>query len=333
MLHKCLITLFTLFQYFNSLGQDGQNYFKLTIFNNSNGMTIVSARYEVDTVIAGQKKDIIYELGDDLLSFDIGVMTTDTSSFSAKQYNVQILNTRSKEIVITGEGKLEYELTLEEKAVARYGQFSRTKDFWKLDSVIYANSSNLAAPDIIYSSICSVDVPSDTILKYYNMLSPEIRSSGFGKRIVDHLENRSRFAIGKTFNDFELPDTTGKIVRLKDIKSDYILLDFWFSQCIACIISFPAIEKLYWSTKRSKLEIIGISIDKKAYHELWLENILRYYMAWINANDPKSKLVSTLPINGYPTRILLDRDRKIVLLDTENNQEDFFRKVEKLTKE
>jgi peroxiredoxin len=293
-------------------------------------MAIVSVRYDVDTVAAGQKKDIIYELGDDLLSFGIGVMTTDTFSSSAQQYNVEILNTRSKEIVITQEGKLKYELTSEEKTVARYSQFSWTKDFWKLDTVIHANSNNMVAPDLIYLSICNIDVPADTIRKYYNMLSPEIRSSGFGKRIIDHLENRGRLAIGKTFTDFELPDTTGKIVRLKDIRSDYILLDFWFSQCGACIMSFPAIEKLYWATKRSKLEIIGISIDKKAYHELWQENILRYYMAWINLNDFKRKVTGPLLIEGYPTRILLNKDRKIVLLDMDNSQDDFFEKVKKL---
>lgn len=293
-------------------------------------MAIVSVRYDEDTVTAGQKKDIIYELGDDLLSFYIGVMTTDTSSPSVQNFFIPILNTRSKEIIITPEGKPEYELTAEERTVDKFSHPSMTKNFWRLDSVIHANSNNLAAPDLICRSICNIDVPADTIRKYYNMLSPEIRVSDFGKRIIDHLENRSRLAIGKTFNDFELPDTTGKIVRLKDIKSDYILLDFWFSQCGACIMSFPTIEKLYWATKRSKLEIIGISIDKKAYHELWQENILRYYMAWINLNDFKGKVTGPLPIRGYPTRILLNKDRKIVLLDTDNSQDDFFEKVKKL---
>lgn len=329
-IHRYLLTVFILFQSFNSLGQVGQNYFKLTVINNSNGIAIFTVRYDIDTVMAGQKKNIVYELGDDPLSFDIGVVTTDTSSPETQKYNLPILNTRSKGIVITTAGKLEYELTPEEKTVALFGYARRAKNFWKLDSVIHANNSNLAAPVIIYWTLCSVDVPPDTILKYYNMLSPEIRSSGFGKRIINYLNNRNQLTIGKKLDNFELPDATGKIVPLKEIKSNYILLDFWFVRCGACVASFPEVEDLYWNTKRNKLAIIGISIDKKADHELWLNAIIKYYMSWINLNDSKSKVVKLFAIGNYPTRILLDKDRKIVLLDTNNGQADFFKKVKAL---
>ncbi|MEO7307901.1 MAG: hypothetical protein ABIR78_13955, partial [Ferruginibacter sp.] len=68
-IHRYLLTVFILFQSFNSLGQVGQNYFKLTVINNSNGIAIFTVRYDIDTVMAGQKKNIVYELGDDPLSF------------------------------------------------------------------------------------------------------------------------------------------------------------------------------------------------------------------------------------------------------------------------
>lgn len=329
-IHRYLLTVFILFQSFNSLGQVGQNYFKLTVINNSNGIAIFTVRYDIDTVMAGQKKNIVYELGDDPLSFAIFVLTTDTSYPSAQSYNLSILNTNSKKILITAEGKLEYELTSEEKTVNWYGSGWGPKKFGMRDSVIHANSNNLAAPDIIYWYLCHLNVPRDTIMKYYNMLSPEIRSSDFGKRIINYLENRNQLAIGKTLINFELPDVNGKIIQLKEIKSNYILLDFWFARCGACVASFPEVEDLYWNTKRNKLAIIGISTDKKADHELWLNSIIKYYMAWMNLNDSNHKIVDLLGIENYPTRILLDKDRKIVLMDTNNGQDDFFNKVKAL---
>ncbi|HNK29595.1 MAG TPA: hypothetical protein PKG65_11755, partial [Ferruginibacter sp.] len=62
---------------------------------------------------------------------------------------------------------------------------------------------------------------------------------------------------------------------------------------------------------------------------LWKETIDKYRLPWINVNDVRYKLVSLLAIGNYPTRVLLGKDRKIMLLDTDNSQDDFFKRIEK----
>jgi len=335
-----LVALCIVLLSFTGRTQVNRNSFRLTLVNNFQGEITcnIQGSDRTDTVKAGEKKDILYELEQEQVSFYLNLVSLSLvpndpfpAFYSFKM--IRILNTLgSKEISISDAGKLNYELTPEEQVIATKNEWYRTKNFWKLDSIILANRNNIASAEIIYLSICAVDVKTDTIKKYYDMLSPEIRSSEFGKRIIRYLESRSRLAAGNVLADFALPDTAGKIIQLKDIKSNYILLDFWFSRCGPCIASFPEIEELYEKTARTKLAIVGISIDAKADNELWKETIDRYNLPWINVNDLKYKLVSSLAIGNYPTRVLLDTDRKILMFDTDNSQDDFFKRVEKMVK-
>ena len=333
MYHKTAVILFILFQSCTAWSQAGKNQYRLTMINNSGVVATCSVPGydQMDTVSAGQKKEIVFEFDKDVLSFYLDLNTVDISTYEHRYKTIRVLDTRgSKEVIIKPDGNMEYELTLEEKVIAGSNSLLRTKNFWELDSVIHANDNNTASAELIYMTICYIKVPTDTIQKYYNMLSPGIRYSGFGKRIVDYLESRTRLIVGKKLDNFELPDAKGRIVKLADIKSNYILLDFWFSRCGPCVASFPEIKELYVKTKRNKLAVIGISIDSRSDNELWKETLSKHDMTWINLNDPKYNLVKLLAIGNYPTRVLLDKDYKIVLLDTDNSQDEFFKKVEKL---
>lgn len=337
MVHSSIVAAFSLLLSLTSLSQANENSFRLTVINNSPGGITCNVQGDdrTDTVMAGQKRDIVFELSEDQVSFYLNLAffplaanNSFPASYSYKQIRI-LNNTGSKEITVSQEGKLQYLLTPEEKTIATKDAWYRTKNFWKLDSVVLANRNNIAAAEIIYLSICGVDIPIDTIRKYYALLSPEIQASGFGKRIIHYLESRGRLAVGNAFPVLALPDTAGKIIRLEDIKSDYVLLDFWFSRCGPCIASFPELETLYTKTRRTKLQIVGISVDGKGDQVLWKETIDKYRLPWINVNDVRYKLVSLLAIGNYPTRVLLGKDRKIMLLDTDNSQDDFFKRIEK----
>lgn len=333
MYYKTVVMFFILFRSITVWSQTGKNQYRLTMINNSGVVATCSVPgYDkMDTVSASQKKEIVFEFDKDVLSFYLDLNTVDISTYEHHNKMIRVLDTRgSKTVIVKPDGNMEYELTSEEKVIAGSDTRLRTKNFWKLDSVIQANNNNTASAEFIYLTICYINIPTDTIQKYYNMLSPGIRSSGFGKRIVDYLESRTRLIVGKTLDNFELADAKGKMVKLTDIKSNYILLDFWFSRCGPCVASFPEIKELYVKTKRNKLAVIGVSIDSRSDNELWKETLGKHDMTWINLNDPKYNLVKFLAIGNYPTRVLLDKDRKIILLDTDNSQDDFFKKVEKL---
>jgi len=329
-----LLTLFLL-QSFAGQTQTKKNYFKLSLTNNSNFTTIctILGNDKTDSVPAGQKKTILFKLENDQISFTLNLSTADLSISSYKNKLVRVLNTLgTKQITITYENQLRYSLTPDEQTIANYNPQLRTKNFWKLDSVININSNNIAAAEIIFLSLCDIDVKVDTIKKYYNRLTPKIRGTAYGNRISDYLIARNSLNIGNKIDNFGLSDTTGKIINLNEIKSDYILLDFWFSRCGPCLKSFPELQNLYFKTDRKTFEIIGISVDLPNETLLWKSTIKKYGLSWTNVNDSKFKLVKKLAIVNYPTKVLLNKDKEIILVDTDNSYETFYKQIENLVK-
>jgi len=336
MKHTATILLLVLTCTIKGMTQVAGNPFDLHLVNNSAFTTIVNIQgtEKIDSVFSKQSKILHFEMDEDYISFNLNLWTTDAAPSSYRSKTIRVLNTqRSKQITVNPENKLVVDLTPSEKIIAAFNPTLRTKNFWKLDTVIEKNANDIAAADIIYLSLCDVDVKVDTIQHYFNKLSPAIRSSVFGKRITGYLKARSQLTIGNTIDNISLPDTTGKTIQLKNIKSRYILIDFWFSRCGPCIKSFPELRELYSKTNRADFEILGISVDQPGEKELWKKTIQQHGLSWININDSKSAAARNLAIVNYPTKILLDKNRKIVLVDTDNSYEDFYLKVQKLVSE
>lgn len=330
---KIIFTLLIVLHSFAGHTQTKRDYFKLILTNNSSFTTTctILGNDKTDSIPAKQTKTIIFKLSKDQISFYLNLWTADLSVASYKNKLIRILNTqRAKQIIITNENQLKYSLTPSEKTIADYNPRLRTKNFWKLDTVINANSNDIAAAEIIFLSLCDIDVKVDTIKKYYNLLTPRIKATTFGKRITNYLTIRGRLNIGNKIDNFGLPDTTGKTINLNEINSDYILLDFWFSRCAPCIKSFPELQDLYLKTERKKFEIVGISIDQDSEKELWKNTISKYKLSWLNINDSKSIVAKKFAIVNYPTKILIDKDKKIIIVDTDNSYESFYQEIEKL---
>ncbi len=330
---KAIFTTLILLHSFAGQTQTKKNYFKLNLINNSNFTTTctILGNDKTDSVPARKKKTILFKLENDQISFNLSLWTADVSANSYQSKFIRILNTHgAKQITITDANQLRYSLTSDEKTIVDYNPRLRTKNFWKLDSVINTNSKNIAAAEIIFLSLCDIDVKVDTIKKYYNLLTPKIKGTAYGKRISDYLVARNRLNIGNKIDNFGMPDTTGKIVNLNEIKSEYILLDFWFSRCAPCIKSFPELQDLYSKTERKKFEIVGISVDLSNETVLWKSIIRKYNLSWTNVNDPKFKIAKKLAIVNYPTKVLLNKNKEIVLVDTVNSYENFYKEIEKL---
>lgn len=331
---KIICTLLIIVLYsFAGQTQPKRNYFKLSLTNNSNFTTTctILGNDKTDSILARQTKTILFDLDKDQISFYLNLWTADLSAGSYQNKLIRILNTqKAKQITITNGNQLKYSLTPSEKIIANCNPRLRTKNFWKLDTVINANSNDIAAAEIIFLSLCDIDVKVDTIKKYYNLLTPGIKATPYGKRITNYLTARGRLNIGNKIDNFGLPDSTGKIINLNEINSDYILLDFWFSRCAPCIKSFPELQDLYSKTERKKFEIVGISIDRADENELWKNAISKYKLPWPNINDFKTVIAKTFAIVNYPTKVLIDKERKIILVDTDNSYESFYREIEKL---
>jgi len=158
----------------------------LVVANNSANTTTcnILGNEKVDSVGAGLTKTIVFNLGNNQPSFYLNLSTIDRSQGSYQNRLIRILNTEGlKHITITAQNQLQYSLTPSEKIIADYKPRLRTKNFWKLDSIISIHANDIAAAEIIYLSLCDIDVHVDTIGKYFHLLTPSVRTSAYGKRI------------------------------------------------------------------------------------------------------------------------------------------------------
>lgn len=131
---------------------------------------------------------------------------------------------------------------------------------------------------------------------------------------VDEMKAREEaaknLAEGCVAPDFTLKDLEGNDLTLSSLRGKYVVLDFWGSWCGWCIKGMPEMKK-YYEKYASKLEILGIDCNDS--EEKWKAAVAENKLPWKHVYNPKdSELLTTYAIEGFPTKIVLDAEGKIV---------------------
>ncbi len=118
-------------------------------------------------------------------------------------------------------------------------------------------------------------------------------------------------AAGVDEQDFTLKDINGKDLTLSSLKGKYVLLDFWGSWCVWCIKGMPKMKE-YYDKYKDKMEILGI--DSGDTNEKWKEAVVKNELPWLHVKDVEGgqSVVQKYAISGFPTKILIGPDGKIV---------------------
>jgi peroxiredoxin len=133
------------------------------------------------------------------------------------------------------------------------------------------------------------------------------------KTLAEKVAALKSLKIGKVAPDIALPDSTGKLVELKNVKNKLVLLLFWSSQCEHCEAMMPQLKKVYEKYKSLGLEILAVSMDTDK--NSWLTAIRKNKMEWINVSDLKSingEFAKKYNVWQTPTFIMLNQDQKII---------------------
>ncbi len=137
--------------------------------------------------------------------------------------------------------------------------------------------------------------------------------------IIATLEGNARRLdlLGKTF---ELTSKTmgGEDFDLVSLKGSLVLIYFWSSASPPCEQEFPSMAATYREYHPNGFEIVGVGLDEKK--ESAQRFIKRLEVPWINVWDTRkdgvAKVIQRYGISALPTHILLDRDLKVVSLET-----------------
>lgn len=110
--------------------------------------------------------------------------------------------------------------------------------------------------------------------------------------------------------DFTLNDINGKPLALSSLRGKYVILDFWGSWCVWCIRGIPNMKE-YYNKYKGKFEILGIDCNDS--EQEWKDAVKKHELPWLHVyNTPDSQLLKTYNIEGFPTKIIIDPDGKIV---------------------
>lgn len=153
------------------------------------------------------------------------------------------------------------------------------------------------------------------------LLSPEVREGRmkpYYQAYIDQIEAEikaeaeaaKKQAAGIDAPDFTLNDINGKPLALSSLRGKYVVLDFWGSWCVWCIKGFPEMKN-YYEKYKGKFEILGIDCNDP--EDKWKAAVEKHQLPWLHVYNPRtSSVLKDYAIQGFPTKIIVGPDGKIV---------------------
>jgi thiol-disulfide isomerase/thioredoxin len=180
-----------------------------------------------------------------------------------------------------------------------------------------------AHPDYLVSSmLVAIELrisPAEKAV-YYNSFTSELKQGMYGRMIDQQMAQEKVSGLGATAIDFTKKDVAGKTIQLSDYKGKYVLLDFWGSWCGPCRAGNPHLKELYAKYKDKGFTIVGIANEqggsltdnKISWKKALKEDGLPWQQVLNNEGIEKCDVTKLYNVNAFPTKILLDKNGKIV---------------------
>jgi thiol-disulfide isomerase/thioredoxin len=80
--------------------------------------------------------------------------------------------------------------------------------------------------------------------------------------------------VGKSAYNFSLPDSTGRMISMKDFKGKVLFIDVWATWCGPCREQFPFLKEVEEEYKdNNEIIFMGITIDRARDRQKWINTI------------------------------------------------------------
>jgi|Deesub1362B_J571_1020462.scaffolds.fasta_scaffold00174_31 thiol-disulfide isomerase/thioredoxin len=142
----------------------------------------------------------------------------------------------------------------------------------------------------------------------------EVAADGSSLTLVptEYVPPKVPLYIGAPAPSFSFVGLKGREVSLEALRGKVVLLDFWASWCLPCVIATPKMKAIYEAYHDRGLEIIGINLDIS--REQALAFIDHFELPWPQHWDGKGydgELVRLFRVEAIPTLYLVDQGGRI----------------------
>lgn len=106
--------------------------------------------------------------------------------------------------------------------------------------------------------------------------------------------------------DFTLAASTGKNIKLSELRGDVVMINFWASWCGPCREEMPLLDALYKQYRDYGFTLLGVNVDENrdAADKLLGQLPVSFPVVY----DPASKVSELYDVDAMPSTILIDRD-------------------------
>lgn len=132
------------------------------------------------------------------------------------------------------------------------------------------------------------------------------------QKAVDARRIQRTLVVGAEPPDFRETDLTGAALSLSQYRGKVVLLDFWATWCVPCMMELPNVLKLYEKFHGKGFEVIGVSLDQDRQQ---LDKVIKTRgISWPQYNDGNfwdTKLVLQYGVQSLPGTFLIGRNGRI----------------------
>ncbi len=118
------------------------------------------------------------------------------------------------------------------------------------------------------------------------------------------LSNEKKAEVGYLAPEFSLINLEGNRVGLESFRGKVVLINFWATWCVPCLIEMPSLEKLYRRFRSQGFTVLAVSIDKAGGVKEFIDERKLSFPVLLDKDETAERLYHshTIPITYVVSR-------------------------------
>ena len=194
------------------------------------------------------------------------------------------------------------------------------------EKFITENPSSIASLWLMEDMLIRKQIEVSVLEPLIEKADPKYHNNYFYVSVKNRVEGAKNAGVGSQCPPVKGTDQSGNEFDITSLRGKYVIVDFWGTWCGACLKGMPDM-KAFRDKHADKVQIVGIAKDDDM--EECKKYMNKYGMDWPNIliGTGESDYASKFNVQGYPTKILLDPNGKIVYR-TSGESKEFYNEIE-----